>query len=134
MLRYGSEPKDVADYIYVSLIRYFREKGFTGMNLGLAPFSGLDPGDERSPAGIAMRFLYRYGTFLLRYQGLREFKDKFASVWEPRYLIYRNETELPGLAVGTIRVAERGRTRWFLRWPHRRERNRVLLVPEQGVS
>lgn len=109
MLRYGSEPKDVADFIYVSLIHYFRDQGFTGMNLGLAPFSGIDQGDQRSPAAIAMRFLYRHGSFLLRYRGLREFKEKFASVWEPRYLIYREETQLPGLALATMRVAEQGR-------------------------
>ncbi len=109
MLRYGSEPKDVADFVYVSLIRYFARRGFTGMNLGLAPFSGLEEGNARSPAAIAMRFLFRHGSFLLRYQGLRDYKEKFASVWEPRYLIYQDEMQLPGLALATIRVAERDR-------------------------
>ncbi|HLF78037.1 MAG TPA: phosphatidylglycerol lysyltransferase domain-containing protein [Dehalococcoidia bacterium] len=134
MLRYGSEPKDVADFIYVSLIRHFREQGFTGMNLGLAPFSGLEHGDQRSPAAIAMRLLYRYGTFLLRYQGLREFKEKFASVWEPRYLIYRDETQLPGLAIATMRVAERDRAKGFLKGLKRREGSRALLVSGPSAS
>jgi phosphatidylglycerol lysyltransferase len=106
MLRYGGEPKDVADFIYVSLIRYFQEQGFTGMNLGLAPFSGLEQSSGRTPAAIAMRLLYRHGTFLLRYRGLREYKEKFASVWEPRYLIYQDDAQLPGIAIATMRVGE----------------------------
>ncbi len=106
MLRYGEEPKAVADFIYIALIRYFKEQGFTGMNLGLAPFSGLNDGNADSAAAHAMRLLYRYGGFLLRYQGLREFKAKFTSDWQPRYLVYPNDAQLPGIALATMRIGE----------------------------
>jgi phosphatidylglycerol lysyltransferase len=134
MLRYGREPKDVADFIYVSLIFYFRDQGFTGMNLGLAPFSGLDSVDEASPAVVALRLLYRYGTFLLRYQGLRGYKEKFASVWEPRYLIYRDEAQLPGLALATMRVAERSRTARRSSQSEKRDNDGRRLVSQPNPS
>jgi len=113
MLRYGPEPKRVADFLYVSLINYFRERGFSGMNIGLAPFSGLRGEGPMSPAERAMDLLYRHGGFLFRYRGLREFKEKFLPVWEPRYLVYSSDVQLPGIALAVARAGElRRRLPW----------------------
>ncbi len=106
MLRYRAEPKAIADFLYVSLINYFREEGYQGMNLGLAPFSGLEDESGQSAAARAMRLLYRRGSFLFRYRGLREFKEKFGPVWEPRYLVYSGDLQLPGIALAVTRAGE----------------------------
>ena len=106
MLRHGREPKDVADFLYVSLIEYFRARGFERMTLGLAPLSGATTGASVSPADAAMRLLYRYGSFMFRFRGLREFKEKFATEWEPRYLIYPGEPKLIGIALAVSRAGE----------------------------
>jgi phosphatidylglycerol lysyltransferase len=106
MLRYGPEPKRVADFLYVSLLNCFRERGYNGMNIGLAPFSGLQREGPMSPAERAMDLLYRRGSFLFRYRGLREFKEKFLPVWEPRYLVYSSEMQLPGIALAVARAGE----------------------------
>lgn len=111
MLRYLAEPKDVADFLHVSLIQYFRDRGLTSMSLGLAPFSGLELAQMDSTAVRAMRLLYRYGTMLFRYQGLREYKEKFHPVWEPRYLVYTTELQLPGIALAVGRAGELPRRR-----------------------
>jgi phosphatidylglycerol lysyltransferase len=76
------------------------------MSLGLAPFSGLDKRGTNSPAARAMRLLYRHGSFLFRYKGLREFKEKFRPQWEPRYLVYSSELQLPGIALAVARAGE----------------------------
>jgi phosphatidylglycerol lysyltransferase len=113
MLRYGPEPKRVADFLYVSLINHFRERGDSGMNIGLAPFSGLRKDGPMSPAERAMDLLYRRGSFLFRYRGLREFKEKFMPVWEPRYLVYSSELQLPGIALAVARAGElKGKLPW----------------------
>jgi phosphatidylglycerol lysyltransferase len=106
MVRYPEVPKGLADYLYVSLIRHFRESGRAGMNLGLAPFSGLQDVRRASPAATAMRILYRHANMLLRYKGLRGFKDKFQPIWEPRFLVYSSESQLAGLALAIMRVGE----------------------------
>jgi phosphatidylglycerol lysyltransferase len=111
MLRYLAEPKDVADFLHVSLVQYFRDRGLTSMSLGLAPFSGLELAQLDSTAVHAMRLLYRYGTMLFRYQGLREYKEKFHPVWEPRYLVYTTELQLPGIALAVGRAGELPRRR-----------------------
>lgn len=106
MLRYGVEPKDIADFLYVSLIELFKQRGFEGMSLGLAPFSGEGAEKTTSPATLAMRLLYKHGSFLMRFQGLRRFKEKYATSWEPRFLVYPSESELPGIALAVARVGE----------------------------
>ena len=106
MLRYLEEPKAVADFLCIAMIDYFRERGFSGMSLGLSPFSGLDVERPKSPAERAMSLLYRRGTFLFRYTGLRGFKEKFQPAWEPRYLIYSSELQLPGIALAVARAGE----------------------------
>ncbi len=106
MLRYGGESYGVSDFLHVSLINYFRDRGRPGMTLGLAPFSGIEHGDTRSPVGRAMQLLYTYGGFLFRSRGLREFKGKFRPRWEPRYLVYAGDLQLPGIALAVARAGE----------------------------
>ncbi len=69
MVRYSGELHGLSDFLHVSLINYFREQGRPGMNLGLAPFSGIEQGDARSPVGRAMRLLYSYGTLSVPVKG-----------------------------------------------------------------
>jgi phosphatidylglycerol lysyltransferase len=106
MVRYSGELHGLSDYLHVSLIKYFRQQGRPGINLGLAPFSGIERGEARSPVGRAMRLLYSYGGFLFRSKGLREFKGKFQPRWEPRYLIYSGDLQLPGVALAVARAGE----------------------------
>ncbi len=106
MVRYSGELHGLSDFLHVSLINHFRDQGRPGMNLGLAPFSGIDPGGVRSPVGRAMRMLYSYGGFLFRAKGLREFKGKYRPRWEPRYLVYSSDLQLPGIALAVARAGE----------------------------
>ncbi len=114
LLRHGPEPKDVSDFLHVALIRRFGELGYERMTLGLAPLSGIENERSLAPAQAFMQLLYRYGSTVFRFRGLREFKAKFATEWESRFLIYTRETELTGIAVALGRAGElhsRGRHR-----------------------
>jgi phosphatidylglycerol lysyltransferase len=130
MVRYSGELHGLSDFLHVALIKYFREQGRPGMNLGLAPFSGIERGEARSPVGRAMRLLYSYGGFLFRAKGLREFKGKFRPRWEPRYLIFGSDLELPGIALAVARAGElRDRQRLSTTGPRPRLRRYVRLFP-----
>jgi lysylphosphatidylglycerol synthetase-like protein (DUF2156 family) len=45
-------------------------------------------------------------NFLFSFGGLRAYKAKFASRWEPRYVIYRNALDLPKLGIALGKVSE----------------------------
>jgi lysylphosphatidylglycerol synthetase-like protein (DUF2156 family) len=50
-------------------------------------------------------------NFLFSYSGLRAYKAKFASSWEPRYLIYQSPLDLPAVAIAIGRVSEIGKSK-----------------------
>lgn len=103
MRRRPGSVNGVMDQLFVALIRHFRAEGRTGMNLGLAPFSG--EGDP-TLTGRALRQLYEHGGAAFNFSGLREFKDKWSPRWEPRSLVYIAETDLPRVALAVTRAGE----------------------------
>jgi len=73
------------------------------MTLGLAPLSGLTGG---GPAERALRLIYERGGRAFNFGGLRSFKAKWHPRWEPRYLGYRREADLPRIALAVARAGE----------------------------
>jgi phosphatidylglycerol lysyltransferase len=45
-------------------------------------------------------------NFLFGYSGLRQYKAKFATIWEPRYTVYGDALDLPRLALALGKVSE----------------------------
>lgn len=103
MRRRPDAPPSVMDLLFLSLIERFRAEGLTGMNLGLAPLANIE-GDTM--ADRALRLLYERGEEAFHFRGLQTFKQKWLPRWEPRYLVYRSELQLPELAVAVTRAGE----------------------------
>lgn len=79
-------PYGTMDYLFVQLIRYARAEGFEWFSMGIAPLAGID-GRKLAPAwarGAAL--LFRHGTPLYGFAGLKAYKAKFATKWEPRFI------------------------------------------------
>lgn len=103
-------PNGTMDYLFIRLLLQLREAGFTRFNLGMAPMSGFAPGERPTPEERALHAFFQRLNFLFSFAGLRAYKAKFASAWEPRYLVHEGITELPAVAIAIARVSElRGR-------------------------
>lgn len=98
-------PPGIMDYLFIKLFALQKEKGFTRFSLGMAPMSGFREDEEVTAEERAVHNFLRRLDFLFSYQGLFHFKKKFATSWEPRYVIYRNVLELPRLALALNRVS-----------------------------
>jgi phosphatidylglycerol lysyltransferase len=76
-------------------MKWGSEQGYQRFALGMAPLSGF----EASPVATLWTrfgaFLYQHAEPLYNFQGLRAYKEKFNSVWEPRYLAYPGGLRLP---------------------------------------
>ena len=104
LMRRRPDAEDGAmDFLFVGLIEHFKTRGMTGMNLGLAPLANIEAGGL---TGMALRQLYERGGRAFNFQGLRAFKDKWKPEWQPRYLCYRSEVQLPALALAVTRAGE----------------------------
>ncbi|MFZ0430481.1 MAG: phosphatidylglycerol lysyltransferase domain-containing protein [Acidobacteriota bacterium] len=97
----------IMDFLFVRLFLALREAGYSRFNLGVAPLAGFQEAEEASREERAVHYFFQQFQFLFSYQGLRQYKAKYASSWEPRYLIYRNILQLPLLARAILRVSER---------------------------
>ncbi|HZD06128.1 MAG TPA: phosphatidylglycerol lysyltransferase domain-containing protein, partial [Longimicrobiales bacterium] len=96
LMRYDpSAPPGVMEYLFLRLMLRGREEGYRWFNLGMAPLSGLE---DRPFAPLTSRLgatLFRHGEHFYHFQGLRDYKQKFDPVWEPRYLASPGGLALP---------------------------------------
>ncbi|KFA59777.1 putative membrane protein [Gilliamella apicola] len=79
-------PKLTMEFLMVGLILHYQEKGYKYFSLGMVPLSGMH---RRRGAPLIQRLgalVFRRGGRFYNFQGLRRFKDKFATHWEPRYM------------------------------------------------
>ncbi|QQT63887.1 lysylphosphatidylglycerol synthetase family protein [Sphingobacterium multivorum] len=95
-------PGGSMDALIVELIAYAKAKKYVYLNLGMVPMTGLGATD--SPAEKIMKFAStRLGNFK-HYHSLRDFKEKYATFWENKYLIFDNDFDLIQLPVALVKV------------------------------
>jgi len=84
-----AEAKDV---LAAAMLEYARKEELLFVNLGMAPMTGItNPANTAEQIiSIAMARIKRFQ----HYKGLREFKEKYAAIWENKYLIYDNDFDL----------------------------------------
>ena len=74
----------------------------------MAPLSGFE---DHSLAPLWNRlgaFLFRHGEHFYNFQGLRSYKDKFAPVWEPKYLASPGGLALPRILLDVASLVSSG--------------------------
>ncbi|TXJ23454.1 MAG: lysylphosphatidylglycerol synthetase family protein [Chitinophagaceae bacterium] len=95
-------PGAAMDALIIQLIQYAKERKQLYLNMGLVPLTGIE-----QPVNTAEQLLKMAAARIKRfghYKGLREFKEKYATVWENKYLIYENDFDLLQLPVALNRV------------------------------
>ncbi|MCU7547718.1 phosphatidylglycerol lysyltransferase domain-containing protein [Chitinophagaceae bacterium LB-8] len=85
-------PGGCIDGLIVQLIEYAQQKGLRNLNMGLAPLSGIK--EPENAAEQVMKYAYDRFKRFKQYQGAREFKEKYASAWLNKYLVYENDFDL----------------------------------------
>ena len=88
-------PGSVMDFLFIELMLWGRAEGYQWFNLGMAPFAGME---NRSLAPYWNRLgsiIFRHGEHYYNFQGLRQYKQKFDPVWEPKYLVSPGGLALP---------------------------------------
>jgi len=85
-------PGAAMDALIVKLIEYAKEKGLAFLNLGMVPMSGIDK--PENAAEQVVKFAYERIKRFRNYHGLRDFKEKYATRWLNKYLVYDNDFDL----------------------------------------
>lgn len=96
LMRYGRDaPPGIMESLIVHIMRWGHQHGYRQFVLGMAPLSGFESSPMASLWNRLGAFIYEHGDALYHFQGLRAFKEKFASAWEPHYLAYPGGLRLP---------------------------------------
>jgi len=106
MRQRADAPNGVIDFMFVRLFTDSKGQGCTRFSLGLTPMSGFQPDEVAGMEEKIVHYFFSRMNFWFNYQGLRRYKAKFATIWEPRYLVYQNPADLPRIALAIRRVTE----------------------------
>jgi len=101
-------PPGVMDFLFLHVMLWGKEQGYAWFNLGMAPLSGLE---ARALAPLWAKLgalVYRHGEHFYNFQGLRQYKEKFDPVWEPRYLAAPGGFALPRVLTDLAALTSRG--------------------------
>ncbi|MGE0043676.1 MAG: bifunctional lysylphosphatidylglycerol flippase/synthetase MprF [Vicinamibacterales bacterium] len=116
LMRHADDaPGGVMDGLFFHLLAFGREQGYAWFNLGMAPLSGFES-SQVAPLWIRLgAWLQKHGGRFYNFQGLRAYKEKFAPVWEPRYLAYPGGLGLPRILADVAALVAGGYRRIFTR-------------------
>ncbi|SEM29097.1 phosphatidylglycerol lysyltransferase [Chryseobacterium taichungense] len=85
-------PNGCTDALIIKLVEYSKSKNLKFINMGMTPMAGME--EPNNTAEEILKFAYhRVGSFK-HYQTLRNFKEKYADLWENKYLVYDNDLDL----------------------------------------
>jgi len=95
-------PGAVMDGLIVELIQYAKMKSKAYLNLGLVPMAGIS--NPESTAETILKIASEKIRRFQHYRGLRNFKEKYASYWENKYMVYDHDFDLLQLPVALTAV------------------------------
>lgn len=97
-------PSGIMDMIFVNLFLYGQKVGYEYFDLGMAPLSNVGESQFSFIEEKAAHFIYEYGYRLYGFQGLRNYKEKYADIWLSRYTVYRKKSSLVGSMLALVSV------------------------------
>ncbi len=88
LMRFSRDaPPGVMRYLLAEMMLWGRGAGWKWFNMGMAPLSGLKTTSVAPVMNQLAGMLYTRGERFYNFQGVRNFKEWFYPVWEPRYLV-----------------------------------------------
>ncbi len=97
-------PGGCMDALIIKMIEYAREHHCRYINLGLVPMTGIT--DPQSPAEQLIKYAAEKLKRFRHYHGLRDFKEKYATIWEDKFLVYETDYDLLQLPAALNKVMQ----------------------------
>ena len=97
-------PSGIMDKIFVSMFQYGQAHGYQFFDLGMAPLANVGESPFSFFEEKVAHFIYEYGYQLYGFRGLRHYKAKYATSWQPRYIVYRRKSSLISTMLAIVSV------------------------------
>ncbi|QMU07084.1 bifunctional lysylphosphatidylglycerol flippase/synthetase MprF [Levilactobacillus suantsaii] len=116
-------PSGSMDGLFVYLFLTCRDQGYTSFNLGMAPLANVGVSEFSFVEERLAHLIYEYGSTFYSFQGLRAYKDKYVTTWQPKYLAYRRRESLVFTMLQLMQVINRpgvaAKARFLPQWLNR---------------
>ncbi|UFU00778.1 phosphatidylglycerol lysyltransferase domain-containing protein [Radiobacillus kanasensis] len=109
MRKRADSPHGTMDVLFIHILEWAKENQYQTCSLGMAPLSNVGSCKYSFATEKFIRLAYLYGNSLYNFKGLKEFKEKFACTWEPKYLAYK-KTFLPATFVQLVLLINKRKT------------------------
>lgn len=107
MRHLNDTPNGTMDVLFVRLIEWAKEQGYSYFNLGMSPLSSVGENQNAHREEKLARLVFQYGGHWYGFEGLRRYKEKFSPEWQARYLAYPAGMALPILTLDLVRLVSR---------------------------
>jgi phosphatidylglycerol lysyltransferase len=97
-------PNGLMEYSIATLIQLCRTEGIHLLSLGLSPLAGLEGRDDLNAGERLLESVFRKNMRFYNFRGLYEFKKKFTTRWEPRYVAYPVFSNFPALILSLAKI------------------------------
>lgn len=109
LMRYDPDsPKGIMDFLFAELMLWGKEENYQGFSLGMAPLAGL----KRRPLAPLWHKIgttvFDMGDQFYNFEGLYDYKAKFAPHWQPRYLAAPAGLSVPFILMVITRLISGG--------------------------
>lgn len=109
LMRYDRDsPKGIMDYLFAELILWGKAEHFRWLSLGMAPLAGL----ERRPLAPLWHkignIVFDLAGEFYNFEGLYDYKAKFAPQWRPKYLAAQAGAAVPLIMLHISRLIAGG--------------------------
>ena len=109
LMRYDPDsPKGIMDFLFAELMLWGKVQTYQWFSLGMAPLAGL----ERRPLAPLWHkigtTIFDLGDHFYNFEGLYEYKAKFAPSWQPRYLAAPAGISVPFILMTITRLISGG--------------------------
>lgn len=109
LMRYQPDsPKGIMDYLFAQLMLWAQAEQYQWFSLGVAPLAGLE---NRPLAPLWHKIgnvIFDFGGDFYNFEGLYEYKAKFAPQWQPRYLAAQAGLSVPLILLTIARLIAGG--------------------------
>lgn len=97
-------PGGCMDALIIKMIEYAKEHKCQYINLGLVPMTGIT--EPNSPAEQLIKYAGEKLKRFKHYHGLRDFKEKYATIWEDKFLVYETDYDLLQLPAALNKIMQ----------------------------
>ncbi|HCN74785.1 bifunctional lysylphosphatidylglycerol flippase/synthetase MprF [Pseudolactococcus plantarum] len=87
-------PNGVMDFLFIKLFEYFQAQGIEKFDLGMTPLANVGVSRRSFVSERIANLIYQFGDSLYNFEGLRNYKKKYVTSWEPRYTAYSHNANI----------------------------------------